>query len=103
MMLSLLAFASGFVFDRDDRRSACSALTMLAGAAGESTTLTMLAGSSGASLRRGRDRADLGPAAAEDAARGGGVRFVRFFFLQRTYAPAPARRTDSTIIDRTVS
>ena len=38
--------------------------------------------------RRGRDRADLGPAAAEDAARGGGVRFVLLFLAADVQAGA---------------
>ena len=67
------------VFDRDDcaelvRRDACGRRVDDADHAGR-VHGRFVVGRRG----RDRDRADLGPAAAEDAARGGGVRFVLLF------------------------
>ena len=71
------------VFDRDDcaelvRRDACGRRVDDAGR--QRGLVSRLFG--------GRDRADLGPAAAEDAARGGGVRFVLLFLAADVCAGA---------------
>ena len=77
------------VFDRDDcaelvRRDACGRRVDDADRAGRERGRFL--------GRRGRDRADLGPAAAEDAARGGGVRFV--LLLPTADACAKANKKD---------
>ena len=81
-------------FDRDDcaelvRRNACGRRIDDAGHAGRQRGRFL--------GRRGRDRADLGPAAAEDAARGGGVRFVRVLPL----VDVPADASKDAEDDRT--
>ena len=82
------------MFDRDDcaelvRRNACGRRIDDAGHAGRQRGRFL--------GRRGRDRADLGPAAAEDAARGGGVRFVRVLPL----VDVPADASKDAEDDRT--
>ena len=73
------------VFDRDDcaelvRRDACGRRVDDADHAGRQHGRFV--------GRRGRDRAKLGPAAAEDAARGGGVSFVLLFLAADVRAGA---------------